>query len=102
MKRAESRRWREWGPTYFASIATIAGVIFAVYASGYGLARILRASNVLDASVNRLTSTQETASGRLEQQTRSLITWTKLLFAVSAVLCVVTVVLVVAAVWPRR
>lgn len=95
-------RWRTWGPSYFASIFTIAHAVISVYASAMGLARIVQATNILDASIQQSTRAQEQAAKRLEDQTQTLVKWTKLLFGVTVILVVVTIVLLVATIWPRR
>jgi len=98
MKESEPRRWREWGPTYFASVVTIAGFVVGIAAAG----RMLRATIILNASVRQLTVLQEEAARRLEHQTGTLVTWTKVLVGVTVLLFVVTVALLLVTVWPSR
>jgi hypothetical protein len=100
----EPKGWRKWMTLTAAQIALSGFLLMS-----YGLGRLLRANAQVDASVKGLDSSvrgvgeiQEQGSKRIAGQTQTLITWTKLLFGVTVILCVLTVVLLVASTLQRQ
>jgi hypothetical protein len=99
----EPHGWRKWTAINATQIS-FAGMFVMSIAAGWLLQSVQLVNlqvKKLNESVERLASVEREASGRLERQTQSLITWTKLLFGVSAVLCVLTIVLIVVAIARR-
>jgi hypothetical protein len=96
-REAEPQRWRRLLTITLAQIA-LAGI----FLMAYGFGKMLQIVSVVNGSVLNLQAAQDAADRRLQAQTQSLILWTKVLAGVSLLLLVVTVILLVVTIWPRR
>jgi hypothetical protein len=91
----DARTWRRWF-TLSVGQFVVAGYLLMAY----GIGRIVRATSVLDASVQHQTANADLASQRLEHHTGRLVDWTRLLAAVTMLLLLATVVILFVTIAP--